>query len=210
MVDYATCQSSGTGLVHGESPDDAVLHYFGCLKFSEREAFLRELDDADKPKQRILAELARISKLRSIFEVEGPRTASGKVLDSFKKTMSNYWPRKKRTYKHLRVTPPPPADRNDPRIPEEKEKDWILSDLNANAIYFKKTEDHAHPGPYDHPDFSDNFPNQKVPLKLLLSGSKDKNPLMWPCEEGMIRYFHLPANNMEWIEVRHCSSKYNS
>lgn len=201
MVDYTTCQSSGNGLVHGDSPDDAVLHYFGCLKFSEREAFLDELEDTNKLKLRIRAETSRIAKLRSILEAEGPTTASGKVLDGLKKTVSHYWPGERRDYSHLQTTPPPQADPNHPGVPEEREKSWILSDLNANAIYFKKKQDLAHPEPYDHPDLRDNFPNQKIPLELLL-GTDEKNPLMWPCEPGMIRYFHLPANNMEWIEVK--------
>jgi hypothetical protein len=59
----------------------------------------------------------------------------------------------------------------------------------------------VHPGPYDHPALEDKFPNQKVPLSLLLEDSPKENPLMWKCEEDMIRYFHIPANNMSWVEV---------
>lgn len=83
-------------------------------------------------------------------------------------------------------------------VVEESKDDTIeLDDLNANIIYFKNKE------PYDHPNFigSGSFPNQKVPLELLLKDDKARNPLMWDCEEDMIRYFHVPANNMAWIEV---------
>lgn len=45
------------------------------------------------------------------------------------------------------------------------------------------------------------FPNQKIPLSLLLKGDKKKNPLMWDCEDDMIRCFHIPANNMTSCEV---------
>ncbi|TVY93931.1 hypothetical protein LAWI1_G000709, partial [Lachnellula willkommii] len=197
MVDYTTCQNSGKGLVHGESPDDVVLHYFGCLKFSERADFLAELDETNKLKLRIREETKRIEKLRDIFEAEGPRTSSGKVLDSFKKTLS-HWSGIKRSYTHLEGAIPDPGTLDGP---EERAKEWILDDMRANVIYFKKHhEDDDNPGPYDHPAFVDNFPNQKISLKQLLSSDKEKNPLMWPCEPNMIRYFHLPANNMEWIE----------
>jgi hypothetical protein len=31
---------------------------------------------------------------------------------------------------------------------------------------------------------------------------KENNPLTEPCEDNTIRHFHIPANNMHWIEVR--------
>jgi hypothetical protein len=137
MVDYTTCQSSGHGLVHGDSPDDAVLHYYGCLKFAERADFLAELDETNTLKQRIHEETARISKLRHIFEKEGPRTPSGKMLDNFKKTLS-HWPGRKRSYSHLKSAIPAPTDPDALDGPEERAKEWILNDLRANVIYFKK------------------------------------------------------------------------
>jgi hypothetical protein len=123
MVHDMNCQYVGNGLFHGDSPGDAVRHYFGCLRFSEREAFLDELEDTDKSKLRIKSEMTRIAKLRNILEVEGPRTASGNILDSFKKTVSHYWPGRRRDYSHLNVTPPPQADPNHPGCAEEREKD---------------------------------------------------------------------------------------
>jgi hypothetical protein len=44
------------------------------------------------------------------------------------------------------------------------------------------------------------FPNQKIPVHILLSDIDD-NPLKEPCKPGTFRYFHLPTNNMAWIEV---------
>lgn len=46
------------------------------------------------------------------------------------------------------------------------------------------------------------FPNQKVPLQILLSDTED-NPLKEPNDPGKFRYFHLPTNNMAWVEVSH-------
>jgi hypothetical protein len=71
--------------------------------------------------------------------------------------------------------------------------------LNANMILFKDYKK------YTDEDFPDEFPNQKVPLdELLYREDRAWNPLMKECPKNMIRYFHLPANNMSWVEVGHC------
>jgi len=44
------------------------------------------------------------------------------------------------------------------------------------------------------------FPNQKIPVHVLLSDIED-NPLREQCKMGTFRYFHLPTNNMARIEV---------
>jgi hypothetical protein len=51
--------------------------------------------------------------------------------------------------------------------------------------------------------YPDKFPHQRISIEDLLY-NKDalKNPLMRKCEDNEFRYFHLPANNMEWVEVR--------
>jgi hypothetical protein len=49
------------------------------------------------------------------------------------------------------------------------------------------------------------FPDQQIPLDDVLSGDDDKmrvNPLRMECDRDVLRYFHFPANNMSWIEVR--------
>lgn len=48
--------------------------------------------------------------------------------------------------------------------------------------------------------FSSTYDLEMYPLSLILS-DKDMNPLAKRCEPNTIRYFHLPANNMHWIEV---------
>jgi hypothetical protein len=50
--------------------------------------------------------------------------------------------------------------------------------------------------------FPDKFPNQRIPLKdLLYNKDCQSNPLVERCRKGTVRYFHLPGNDMEWIEV---------
>ncbi|KAK6857195.1 hypothetical protein PG995_007382 [Apiospora arundinis] len=75
--------------------------------------------------------------------------------------------------------------------------------LKASAMYFQRVEG-GHPAwrgwTYDHPSFGGSqFPNQKIPMHKILEDTSD-NPLMESCPENCIRYFHFPANNMQWIE----------
>ncbi|RYP79936.1 hypothetical protein DL769_002695 [Monosporascus sp. CRB-8-3] len=44
------------------------------------------------------------------------------------------------------------------------------------------------------------FPNQKVFVQTLLTKDEGTNPLMWNLGDDTIRYVHLPANNMAWVE----------
>lgn len=62
-------------------------------------------------------------------------------------------------------------------------------------IFFKKSE------PFTDTHYPDQFPDQRIALQDLLY-NKDiaTNPLIQKCEDDEIRYFHLPSNNMEWIE----------
>ena len=190
-----------SGLHHDTSVEGGLLHYLGCLPYKDRKQFFDALQaDQEKLRNSILEEEARIQRLREIFE-EDQNTRDGKLLSTFKTALAT---RFKAQGQHQHVPPPPktpglskqPGKVTNPVSPISKIGD--LDDLNANVIYFKNHE------PYDHPDFkgSGPFPNQKIPLNLLLKKDQKKNPLMWKCEENMIRYFHVPANNMAWIEVR--------
>lgn len=204
-VDLKSCQHEGKGLAHGDTTGDAVTHYFGCLKYAERDSFLDNLSGADdKVKKKIQKEEDRIERLRGIFEAERDSTASGKLLRQFKFMRNTRLPRKTTT-----GTPSNPRVHQNTensgiltQFSEDREKQFILKDTNANVIYFKKKEKEGHLAPYDHPQFSPStFPDQKVPLSRLLEDNLKENPLMWECEKDVIRYFHIPANNMEWIEV---------
>jgi hypothetical protein len=198
MTNYSdNCDS---GFHHKSSIEDDVLHYFGCLRFEDRPAFFEGLNETDKLRLRIAEEEARISKLREAFEVDGSNTPRGKLLVRFKVTR-NHW---SRPTARSRSEAPPQAQTREAQASQQKqeENNIDLDDFNANLIYFKGAR------PYDHPDFPDEkFPNQKIPLRQLLKEDKEKNPLMWKCENDMIRYFHLPANNMVWVEVRFYSDR---
>lgn len=46
------------------------------------------------------------------------------------------------------------------------------------------------------------FPHQKISIRQLLHNTKE-TPLVRTEDKDLLRYFHLPANNMAWVEVSH-------
>ncbi|RYP90967.1 hypothetical protein DL770_002883 [Monosporascus sp. CRB-9-2] len=54
--------------------------------------------------------------------------------------------------------------------------------------------------PITMPGVGGAFPNQKVSVQTLLIKDEDANPLMRDFGDDTIRYVHLPANNMAWVE----------
>jgi hypothetical protein len=73
--------------------------------------------------------------------------------------------------------------------------------LKARMIYLN-TGGVGHTHGFRHPAATGKYPNQKIPLDCLLADTDD-NPLKEPAKPGLIRYFHLPANNMAWVEVKY-------
>ena len=184
-----------SGLHHESSIEGDVLHYMGCIRFEDRPAFLASLGETDRLRLRIVEEEARITKLRKAFKAEGLRAHCGKLLARFKTTRSHLFPSRGRARSEVPTQASPFQTQSPRQGPAEDNID--LDDQNANMIFFKGNR------PYDHPQFPDEkFPNQKIPLSQLLKDDKTNNPLMWECERDMVRYFHLPANNMVWVEVR--------
>lgn len=53
----------------------------------------------------------------------------------------------------------------------------------------------------DDPQCYGQFPHQKISIRKLLY-NKDETPLARSENKDNLRYFHLPANNMAWVEVR--------
>ncbi|KAN0096257.1 hypothetical protein V8E51_015062 [Hyaloscypha variabilis] len=195
------CKGSSDTGIHSNSIEDGLLHFFACLKFSEREGYLESLQGTERLelRQRIVDELARTARLRKIFEAEGLKTETGRLLKSFKATLHQQFQRRRARQKSSESEPSSHVPITKSKNLDDEVTEVVLGDLRANVIYFKKRSKDAHPHPYDHPELEGTFPNQRVPLGLLLRDNP-KNPLMWKCEEDMIRYFHIPANNMSWVE----------
>lgn len=166
---------------HDDRVLDVSLHYFGCLKVKDQTQYFAGLPS--KSQRRIQKVEYRIAQLRALYQ---SRTTSyhGKLLKSFKEKLYEWHSFDPR---HSPLLGSPWPLRSGPEeSPEE--------DLNASVLYFKDSR------PYDMPGIDNQFPHQKISVQELLSDSHS-NPIMKRCPENMIRYFHLPANNMVWIEV---------
>lgn len=101
-----------------------------------------------------------------------------------------------------RWTSPPISGKSDnDGISEEPEP---LYGLKASVMYFQKVEGENsawREWTNDHKAYGESkFPNQKIAMHKILEDTTN-NPLMEPCPENCIRYFHFPTNNMQWIEV---------
>jgi hypothetical protein len=174
-----TCLSTDK---HDKRVLDVTLHYFGCLKVSERQSFYDGLPE--KSRRRIRREEQRIDQVRSRLEFQ-PGTKAGAILREFKESM-NEW-----RSVNGRVS----FDARQKLVPPYNLDDGVDAEIKAPIMFFKDSR------PYDIPGIENTFPNQKIAIKELLADERDTNPLMQPCDDNTIRYFHLPANNMIWVEV---------
>jgi hypothetical protein len=52
----------------------------------------------------------------------------------------------------------------------------------------------------EHPLVHGKFPHQKISIQQLLY-NKENTPLKRTLNKKQLRYFHLPANSMKWVEV---------
>ncbi|KAL2063961.1 hypothetical protein VTL71DRAFT_4455 [Oculimacula yallundae] len=168
----ATCLSSHE---HGNDVRDTFLHYFGCLKEAEREVYFESLEPDEK--ERIEAEKTRIHAQRAYFEEDGETKL---LVDRFKVSLAERIPRLRHGVVFDGV-PTKPCKENS-------------YGLNAYMVFFKNAE------PFTNELYLGKFPNQRIAVKDLLHDDKGTNPLMQECGENEIRYFHLPGNNMDWIE----------
>jgi hypothetical protein len=86
-----------------------------------------------------------------------------------------------------------------PAIPAPHELEKSM-DLNATIILYENGKGSN----FEQKAVRGEFPNQKVSLYTLFNERTSTNPLFDGAKNGdssKIQYFHLPANNMEWVEV---------
>jgi hypothetical protein len=186
----ATCVSS---IEHRHNVRDTLAHYFGCLRQSEKRDYFKSLPPdqqgrIEEEKRRIEEEERRIQELRSLFNSD-PEGTNG--LAQRLKISLNNWRRSVGTGMRMAVREHSQEDQ-----PVSKPCKENCFGMNANMLFFKTM------GPLTDPEFAGQFPNQEIPLKdLLYNKNVNTNPLMKNCGDDEVRYFHIPANNMEWIEV---------
>jgi hypothetical protein len=181
-----TCLSADPRHQQDREVRDVLLHYFGCLKRANRKAFYDSLDANQK--LRIREEHRRIREHRTLFESRD---------DGLVRLLTNGLSllRQSARYKNL-PHPGPDEDKMESDPEATKPSPTNRYGLNANMILFEDSKK------YTDKDYPEEFPNQKIPIdELLYRKDRARNPLMKECPPNMIRYFHLPANNMSWVEV---------
>ena len=208
------CQSA---FLH--SPGDIYQHFFGCLRASEQEDAFARLPEYGRA--RIREEERRIAQLRAILETRTD-IEEGVLLRRHKQALRRWRERApiKRAKSSseslpnghvtknsgseenfeleddLRTThdlPPPKSTKSKSFFDGSNEE----VDVYANMIFFKNSS------PHTLSEFlPEEFPNQKISLnRLLYDQDPERNPLIKPCTEDVVRYFHVPANDMKWVEV---------
>ncbi|OTA98762.1 hypothetical protein M426DRAFT_17086 [Hypoxylon sp. CI-4A] len=207
---------------HDNNIKDHLVHYFGCIEISERSDFFtdhnsiwarevehqktyfgRNSDEArdivEKKKKSWKSdcrnELRRIGFLRKTLSTDKDDShLVDKVCESavawrhspyFREGRRNYRPtRRQRT----EFSPLPDDDINIGEYDPAK-------DVNIPIIQFKDGK----PDNIDDTRVWNTFPNQKMTLSDLLKEDSplrpDKNNV-----NGLVRYFHIPSNNMDWVE----------
>lgn len=173
---------------HDDCVSDVTLHFDGCLPIARRTTFLNGLPAESQ--QRIIRRHDKIARLRGTLETAHQDCNAAAKLRLFKESM-NQW--------RAACGRPAPYPSAGSRVPSSLGAyHWadtsIDADIKAPVIYFKDSQ------PYDVPGVPGSFPNQKITVKELLADIRETNPLMQPCPDNMVRYFHLPANNMLWVE----------
>jgi len=192
----ATCLSSKK---HDDHIRDAFLHYSGCLRETgrpgreetNRATYFSTLKEHEK--RRITMEQTRIENLRALFNHEEEETHG--LAKQFQRSLHR-WRGENSPQNPLgerRVSTPAGDADTEPRFVKPDKAN--VFDFQANMIFYENSQPASKKGSLD------QFPDQKIPLKTLLY-DKDpaSNPLVRKCEEGEIRYFHIPGNNMEWVE----------
>ena len=190
MGDHDTPSTCLSSRKHDRDVRDTYLHYSGCLRDNERQKYFDSL--LPHQQQRVTTEAKRILELRALFDLDGE---TREITEKFKSSL-NAWRKARPGHPQAEreKTPTWNANLGNKYIKPCKENGFGLS---ANMIFFKDSL------PFDHELSPDKFPDQKISIEDLLYKKEDKikNPLMKKCEEDEIRWFHLPGNNMAWVEV---------
>ncbi|KAH6854711.1 hypothetical protein B0I37DRAFT_38119 [Chaetomium sp. MPI-CAGE-AT-0009] len=202
-------------------PHDDLLHYSRCLRFEERENHLQNANQ--DLRGRVAHWLSRVERVRSHIDSrpEG-EFWTARLADHLADLRSKPQPRRgERTLAHtlsrlhigsrssqvniptIQIGGKTLSTESTPNIAavlsrshhtEEGSKEHIYKGLQAGAVYFKDGK------PHSHSKLQGSFPDQTVPLADLLARDGDRSVLTEQCEEGMLRWFHIPANNASWVE----------
>ncbi|KAK4446027.1 hypothetical protein QBC34DRAFT_470608 [Podospora aff. communis PSN243] len=175
---------------------DVTTHFNGCLRVSKRRKFFESLPLESQ--SRIIRDNERIVELRHRLETpEFDSTAASRLRD-FKLAMANWSVTTGRPHASHASTPGHdslPDSRRPSGLPSYSPSSHDVNEhIKAPVVYFKDGI------PTDAPGLPNHFPTQHVTMADLLSQDPTRNPILQPSSSDTIRYFHLPANNMIWVE----------
>ncbi|KAM7205840.1 hypothetical protein V8F33_000670 [Rhypophila sp. PSN 637] len=192
------------GFTH--DPHDHLIHYTKCLEFWERSEYLWSASISTELRRRIESELRRIQFLRKTIEAdEDDKFLVGRVVYShevwkkdtiFKNNIESV--RKWRKDQHKINGRSEPGFAMGDQHEKGTEYDPDI-DFNAYTISYHDSEP---VDSFEDERFQGSFPNQKINMVELLRKTNEnfKNPLTVAGQGQNINYFHLPANNMKWVE----------
>lgn len=170
---------------HDQRVSDPAIHFNGCLRASRRVKFYKSLPVESQ--ERIARVNQKIFELRHRLETTEQESTAGSALRRFKQSLAQ-WRNASGRPQDLSTVPSQTA------AAVHHEPEDFLNHIKAPVMYFRDGQ------AVDHPDVPGTFPHQKVTMADLLSGDASRNPIMQRCDDNVVRYFHLPANNMVWVE----------
>jgi len=167
-----------------------VVSTFFSLRFVDRDEWYASAPD--EWKIQVDNETSRIGDLRAALAADPKYAPVIERLEVLRKNFAQLI-----FASDSETAPPRAAYKPDiTRNADEREQSPFVGPL-ASIMMFAKSV----PFTTKNPRCQGVFPNQRIPVYELLE-EKSNNPLMEKCVDGVIRYFHLPANQMQWVEVR--------
>lgn len=166
--------------------------------------------DAKSESDVIQSEEMRISKIKKRFKEETKKLKLLENVAESRKGLIQYL--SKKTEKEPETYKGSPLDEQEAEssngLENETVKDQVnkirepIDEFRAGVMYFKKGKEGKWRGEQckDVDPSSGDFPNQKINMDTILSDTA-KNRKLFERDEWSIKYFHFPANHMEWIEV---------
>ncbi|KAM0514992.1 hypothetical protein ACHAPE_006314 [Trichoderma viride] len=193
-------------MASGSSPPRLSRSETEMKKNAFRDYAESKFDDRDNRRLKlryinvIKNEEKRISKIKNRFK---EKTEKSKLLENVaesRKGLIQYLSEK--TEKEPEMYKGSPLDEQEAESSNgpDDEIRGPIDEFKAGVMYFKKVEGGKWHGEQckDVDPSSAEFPNEKIKMDTILS---DESCKLFKRDGERIKYFHFPANNMEWIET---------
>ncbi|KAK4143414.1 uncharacterized protein C8A04DRAFT_37425 [Dichotomopilus funicola] len=173
---------------------NAAVHFNGCLSAAKRDVFFANLPP--EKQEMITRANEQTAEFRSRLETTDRHSTAGTRLQEFKRAMGQWTSLNGRPNAQYTKSPRPGYSRSQtPKMPGfVSGRPVIDHQIKAPVVYFRDGL------PQDAADLDNHFPDQGFTVADLIADDPNLNPIMQPVDQDVIRYFHLPANNMSWVE----------